>query len=471
MFTLDIPLGPELSEEQAREIFAQGEEAVVWALLQQAKIIADAQAAQAKSDNDSPATPSGMKPTHTKPNASKNRRRKKKSGRKKGHLGSRRKKPDHVDQTKDHRADSCPDCGGPLNRCAETRTRYTEDIPEVIQPVVTEHVIHRDWCPNCKKKVEPPVLDALPKATLGHRLLVLTAWLHYGLGNTLSQIVEIFNFHLQMKVTPGGLLQMWYRLQEVLYPWYEEIQNEALDSSALHGDETGWRVNGITHWLWCFSTERLTYFLIDHSRGRSAVLKFFIREFAGILITDFWSAYNAVVCAVRQKCLVHLLRDLLKVEKYKSTSKDWPEFAKKLRRLIGDAIRLWRRREEFSAATYKSRRDRILQRLADLIEQDWENGEARRLVKRMRRHQKELFTFLDHENVPFENNHAERTIRPAVIIRKNSYGNRSEAGANAQAVLMSIFSTLKKRGYNPMQIIVQALRTYVQTGKLPPLPK
>jgi transposase len=58
-----------------------------------------------------------------------------------------------------------------------------------------------------------------------------------------------------------------------------------------------------------------------------------------------------------------------------------------------------------------------------------------------------------------------------VIIRKNSYANRSEAGADMQAVLMSIFRTLKQRGHNPLQIIVSALRTYLITGKLPPLPE
>jgi len=41
---------------------------------------------------------------------------------------------------------------------------------------------------------------------------------------------------------------MWYRLQEVLFPWYEQIQQEALASAVLHGEETGWRVAGKTHW-------------------------------------------------------------------------------------------------------------------------------------------------------------------------------------------------------------------------------
>lgn len=169
-----------------------------------------------------------------------------------------------------------------MNRCADTRKRYVEDIPD-IAPEVTEHTIHRDWCPKCRKKVEPPVPDAL----LGNRALVLSAWQHYALGNTVSQIVEVFNFHLQLPLTSGGLMQMWYRLQAVLFAWYEQIRTESLQSATLHADETGWRVNGKTHWLWCFSNSDATYYMIDRSRGSPALAKFFIEEFSGTLVSDF----------------------------------------------------------------------------------------------------------------------------------------------------------------------------------------
>ena len=463
----DVLRGGLLSEAQARTIVARGPEAAVFAILELSKQLAEQKTRTASESHQTPATPSGMKPPYRKPPP---KSRKRQPGAKKGHPGSRREVPERIDRRVKHRAKRCPDCGGKLKRCNETRTRYTEDIPEV-QPEVTEHTIHRDWCPKCKKQVEPTVPDALPGNILGNRVLVLSAWLHYGLGNTLSQIVEVFNFHLQLKLTPGGLVQMWYRLQAILYTWYEKIQQQALCSAVLHADESGWRVDGKTHWLWCFTTRDLTYYMIDRSRGSPALRKFFIAEFAGTLVTDFWGSYNAVVCALRQTCLVHLLRELEHTEKYKSPSEHWPAFSKKLRRLIGDAIRLWRRKAELPDATYSSRRDRILARLQQLIDTPWEGSHAKRLIKRLRRHQKDLFTFLDQPNVPFENNAAERAIRPAVIIRKNSYGNRSQRGADSQAVLMSIFRTLKQRGHDPIRTIVSALTVYLTTGQLPPLPE
>jgi transposase len=460
-------LGLDLTEAQAREIFRQGEEAVVFALLHQAQLLAEAQQRQVSASHTvSPSTPSGMQPVYTKPPTATRRKR---PGRKDGHAGAWRSRPEHADQTREHRLPCCPHCRGELQRCQQVRRRYIEDIPADIKPVVTEHVIHRDWCPHCRKHVEPVVPDALPGAMLGNRVVVLSAWLHYGLGQTLSQIVEVFGHHLHLKLTPGGLVQMWRRFGALLEGWYEQIHAQAQQAAALHADETGWRVNGKTHWLWCFSTTQETLYLIDRSRAGPALRKFFREEFAGTLICDFWGAYNAVVCSRKQRCLVHLLRDLDYVETYRTLDEDWPAFAKTLRRLIGDGIRLWKR-DAVPAQEYASRRARLTARLQALIAGPWEHPEARRLLKRLRRHQDELFTFLDVAGVPFENNHAERAIRPAVIIRKNSQCNRSQQGAHTQALLMSVYRTLKQRGHPPIDTMTQAIRTYLNTAQLPPLP-
>jgi transposase len=434
----------------------------VFALLQMAKLLAESR----RKPGDAPSTPSGMKPVYTKETTP---RRRKKPGRKKGHEGSRRPRPPVIHQHVVLRLERCPTCATKVTACNDSRTRIVEDIPENITPVVTQYTIHRDWCPCCKQRVEPKVADALPGAQIGNHVLVLSSWLHYGLGVTLDQITSVFNFHLHFQLTPGGLVNMWYRLQDILFPWYEQIQTQALAAKTLFADETGWRVKGKTWWLWCFTTNDLTYYMIDRCRGSPLLRKFFKKEFQGILITDFWGPYNAVQCMAKQKCIPHLLRDMLSVQKYQKPGQSWQIFAKRLRRLLHDAMRLSKHSER-SAPDYESKRQRIHARLQKIIDHQWKDKNARRLVKRLRRHAQELFTFLDHPEVPYDNNTAERAIRPAVIIRKNSYANRSEAGADMQAMLMSIFRTLKQRGHNPLQTIVSALRSYLITGQLPPLP-
>jgi transposase len=80
-------------------------------------------------------------------------------------------------------------------------------------------------------------------------------------------------------------------------------------------------------------------------------------------------------------------------------------------------------------------------------------------------------TFVEFEGVPSGNNHAEREVRPAVLMRKASYGNPSEAGVGTRAVLMSVCRTLKNRGLDPLQTILDALRNYATAGTITPLPE
>lgn len=416
-----------------------------------------------------PATPSAMVPVYAKPPVKK--RRGKKPGAKDGHPGSRRKTPPRIDARVGHRLESCPCCGGALQRCKRTRTRLIEDIPQDITPVVTEHTIHRDFCPSCKKHVEPVVPDAMPSATLGHHVVALSSWFHYGLGVTLGQTRDLLGSHLHAEVTAGGLVDAWGRMAQALRPWYEQIGQELRATACLHADETGWRVDGQTHWLWCFCDTQSCLYLIDRSRGGPALRRFFTEAFAGTLVSDFWSAYERVCCDDRQYCLVHLLRELEKVDE-RNASFAWQAFAKLLRRLVKDGIRL-RKRPDFTPERYRRRITLINRRLNKLADDAadgvYADADARRLGERISRHRDHLFTFLDRPHVTFDNNHAERQIRPAVIQRKNILCNRSAGGADTQAVLMSIFRTLKLRGLDATKTIASALRELLQTGTLPPL--
>lgn len=460
-----------LTDQQAQRLSAIDRDLIKLAFLASARHVAEMNAKiaelQAKLGGPpkiDPATPSGQRPIYTKPPAPK---RKGKPGAKPGHAPARRPEPQRIDDRKEHRLESCPCCGGQLQRCDRKRTRTVEDILEDLHTVVTEHTVHRDYCPACKKHVEPVVPDALPNAKIGNRAVALSAWLHYGVGVSISQVQELLGGQFQTHLSAGGLVAIWQRLAEVLEPWYVQIGLDAKASAVLHADETGWRMNGKTWWLWCFANKLTCYYMLDPSRGSPALEKFFAEAFDGVLVTDFWAAYNAF-CHERQCCLVHLLRELEKVDE-RNSSAEWKAFAKMLRRLVRDGIRL-RKREDFTPEKYRSRIHRIDRRLVALSDATYRDADAARLAKRLWRHTDELFTFLDYPEVTFDNNLAERMIRPAVILRKISQSNRSEKGAAVQAVLMSIYRTLKLRGHDALATITSALRTYLTTGQLPPLP-
>jgi len=144
-------------------------------------------------------------------------------------------------------------------------------------------------------------------------------------------------------------------------------------------------------------------------------------------------------------------------------------FSKKLKRLIKDALRLGIHRPQLTPQVYARRCHGVSQRLAGLITQPYPDRHCCRLVKRLKRHQNELFTFLQYPEVPADNNHTERMIRPAVIARKNSYCNHSQKGADTQAILMSIFRTLHLREQDAIVILEGALKAYCRNGSLPPL--
>ncbi|MCC6680423.1 MAG: IS66 family transposase [Phycisphaeraceae bacterium] len=443
----------------ARTLPQLGDEAVTFFALAMADHVSALQA-------PSPSTPSAMIPVYAKPPADK--RRRKSPGARPGHAGTRRPTPPVIDDRKEHRLAACPHCHGQLQRCKRTRTRITEDIPEQIQPQVTEHTIHRDYCPICDKHVEPVVPDAMPNATLGHHVIALSSWFHYGLGISIGQVRDILAGHLHTRISAGGLLDGWRRLAEALSPWYQQIEQEAKAGAVLHADETGWRVDGMTYWLWCFANHRTCFYMIDQSRGSPALQKFFVEAYQGTLVTDFWAAYESIEAADRQKCIPHLLRELIKVDEH-NTSMQWKGFARQLRRLLKDGLKL-RKRPDFTRERYANRIRLIHRRLCALADASYIDADTKRLGQRLSKHRDELFTFLDTAGVPPDNNHAERQIRPAVIMRKNQLGNRSEQGAATQATLMSIYRTLRLRGHDPTKTIAAALRELLQSGKLPPLP-
>lgn len=406
----------------------------------------------------SPTTPSGMIPVYLKPSHGK---RKKRPGRKPGHPGVSRISPDKVSDYKEHILDHCPDCHAPLNKPVKSYRRYIEDVPQ-IEPVVTEHTVYGYWCSQCRKIVFPRVSDALPNSMIGLRLVVFTAWLHYLVGVSVSNLVKMLSVVSTIKISAGGLTQAWKNLAFTIEPLYSEIGCKAAGSAVLNADETGWRLNGATHWLWCFATKKLCYYVITKSRGSPVVEEVLGTIFKGILISDFLGAYNKISALAKQRCFYHLFTELVKVDKHNSSS-EWRAFRKKLSRLLKDAIRLSDKQSRLRPEDFIRKKGRFYKRLDRLLITDHECKDAKRLIKRLKRHKNELFTFLEHKGVSPYNNHAEQQMRKAVLVRKVSQQNRSEQGVKAQAILMTLFRTAELQGQNPVETVLSAVKNTIES--------
>jgi len=409
-----------------------------------------------------PTTPSGMTPTYLKP---KSHRRPRRPGRKKGHAGVSRLRPESIDHFKEHTLERCPDCQTPLKEPIKEYKRYTEDIPLIEKPQVTEHTVHGYWCPRCKKVVQAPVTDAPPNAMIGLRLVVFSAWLHYLVGVSVNNIVRILSVVCRFNISAGGLTQAWKNLAGILEPAYRDIGQRVSASAVLNADETGWRLNGITHWLWGFTTNNLCYYLITKSRGSPVVEQVLGTLFKGILICDFWGAYNKISALAKQRCFYHLFTELAKVDK-KNPSSQWKAFRKKLARLLKDAIRLQERKDPARMETFDRRKKRLYDRLDQFLQANYEDKDAKRLIKRLKRHKKELLTFLEYANVSPYNNHAEQQMRKPVITRKISQQNRSEQGAKTHAILMTLFRSAELQGKNPVEALLSMAKAAINNKTL-----
>ena len=448
-----------MTPEQARALLELPVEQAVERLLElahKAELWEAHQAAhstEAEAAND-PIQPSGSIPPYRKPV---HRGRRKRPGRKHGHPGACRPAPSHIDEQRHHTLRTCPHCDSPLGAPIRHHRRIIEDLPAVTTALAHEHIIEGYWCPRCREIVTPTVTDALPNATLGLRVVVYSAWLHYLLGVSVDHVVRLLAVGFGFRVSPGGLTQAWGKLADQLAPYYDQIARHVRSAAVLHADETCWRVNGVTHWLWGFCTPSLCYFLIDPHRSSAVVARVLGQLFDGFLVCDFYAAYNAVEAWAKQRCIWHLFAELKRVDQ-RNASTDWREFRRRLHRLFKDAMRLKIRQAELDPALYAHKKTRIHRRLDALINATCTDDDAARLRKRLANFRGELLTFLDHAIVTPANDLGERQMRKPVANRKICQQNRSERGAATYAMLLSLFRTAELQGEHPVEFVLELTR-------------
>jgi len=360
----------------------------------------------------------------------------KKPGRPKGHEGTGRKKPEDIDQRKSLALKVCPHCGGKIKKKGK-RKRYTTDI-QPGKASNTEWDIQRSYCSKCHKIVEPIVATALPNSRFGLTLALYITFLSV-LGITLSKIRVILLHDYGLQVSKAMLANTIEQLANYLGSDYEKLRQQLLKESDVFADETSHPIHGKNGWLWTFIGKTVAYLTVEKSRGQKVVKKV-LSSYNGILHSDFWSAYNILKCD-KQKCLAHLKRHLHFV-KEKKVGKELKWYAVRLLNLLRYAANENKHTPEFRAFCEK--------RLHTIINKEYADKDCCRLNKTLRRHSREIFLFTEKETET-TNNKAERSIRPWVIKRKNTYGSYSIEGAKAHAVMASFYQTSQLQGleYEP----------------------
>lgn len=397
-------------------------------------------------------------PAKRKPKDKSGRPRRSKSphlwGRKKGHIGSTRPVPDQIDKEIDLKLTTCPNCQNPLGESKH----YDEHIQEEIIPARVEATRYRHWeywCGRCQVHIRAPYsIEEIPHAHLGPRALSVMALLkyHYVLpGNKIKSILYELS---GLNVSEGGIAQALQRLGEYLNTESESILEWIRQAAYKHADETGWKINGKNHWLWAFCNEMWAYYFIHRSRGANVPRAIIGDPVKGTLISDFHAAYGKLQ-GKKQKCLVHLKREM-KACLGKDPPLDYREPYEKLRRILSDAVALDGRRARLSPLDFQRKTRHLKKRLFEFASGTYSNANWKRLSKRLLKHLDEMFTFLDQPGLPKDNNPAERSIRPHVIVRNRSFQNRTTEGAAAHSTLTSIIYSALLQKRNALEEIQKA---------------
>lgn len=371
------------------------------------------------------------------------KKRHKKPGQKKGHAGKSRKRPEHIDARVTIDQETCSICGK-STLSAKPTDSYTHTVTDIVpaRPVVTEYTVNRRYCSTCRKQVSPPVPGVLPNEVFGLRLMLLIVSLKL-LGLSYEKISGHFQLLFNLNITDAAINHAVMKVAEAFGPRYNQLVDDLQKEKNVHGDETIWPVNGKNHWLWAFVGRWTVIYEVDQSRGKGVPARV-LSGYAGTVTSDSWPAWNHVGSS-HQKCLVHYLREIEETIRYKNPGKEFHPFGKRLRRILKGAIRSDKYRRAKDRLKSKAR---LEQRIEVLISARYKERNCLRLVKRLKREKGMLFTFLENEECDWNNNAAERAIRPSVVVRKVTYGNRSITGAKAHAVLMSIKETCRLRGEN-----------------------
>lgn len=419
-----------------------------------------------KSDKTPPADPGAKQAAPSAP---------KKRGGKFGHLGWFRKKPEKIDRVEEVRLKCCPDCGSKeITACRNKK--ISEHIQEDIILPRVESVLYRHheyYCKGCKKVVSSFGHDEMANSYIGPKAKALAAFLRYGVKISERDVKNLFEKAFNLNIVHSSIAGFRDQLRRAGSPLYEALKKSLRCGSFIHADETGWNVDGKNHWLWKFSNKRICVSHIDQSRGQKVVEEIIGNEYDGIIISDFLSAYNKIGAKGKQRCLVHLLRDLKKVRRYWHDDEEILHYISRLKKIIEDAIELHKQyRGKPWDQAYLDTRAFLESAIKDFAFPNPNKRVLKRFANRLARHREELLTFLYEKDIDYHNNHAEQQIRPDVIFRKITNGNRSLKGVQCHNVIASILQTTKLNKIDPIgtfeNILLRAKQYPLLTALSPP---
>jgi predicted RecB family nuclease len=314
---------------------------------------------------------------------------------------------------------------------------------------VSKYIIDHYKCQSCGKRFPSDVYE-----WTRHR---------YGLQFLAYVIHSIIALHIPQFKLSGSMLTLFgyqvaqptlnglkRRAAELYQGAYDEIKQTLLNGKLIHADETHLSTKSSSGYVWVFTSMEEVIYLWSATREGN-VAEQFLSGFNGVLVSDFYSAYDLISCA-QQKCLVHLIRDLnedvLKEPFNEEMKALVHEFTALLRPVIETIDRFG-----LKAHFLKKHRVEVARFYDRLLTREYKTELAQKAQDRFKRNKGKLFTFLDHDNVPWNNNNAEHAIKAFAALRNVIESHSTESGIRDYLVLLSIFQTCEYRGIDFLKFL------------------
>ena len=360
----------------------------------------------------------------------------KRPGRPKGHPGAQRVIPEQIDEQVEVPLQACPNCGTAITE-VEPIVRYIEEI-EPARPKVTLVTTYQGECPGCGSVYSSHPLQTAPgpggsKVQLGPRALAIATQLNKQHGLTMRKTCLVLQQLTGLRLTPGGLALAVQRAASKLESDYDALKTKLRASAAVFADETSWWVGEPGWWLWTFTNDQATLYAVENSRGSQVVLDTLGPDFPGMLVSDCLASYDPPAYR-KHKCIAHHCQAIKKARERPDTRDD--SYLKQWTHLFAVVRAIWKHGARLPCEPERLREwaDRLLE---TAVVQPGDVAVRNRLAKQ-REH---LLGCLDEPAAEPTNNRAERALRPAVIARKLSCGNKTEPGKRAWEILASLTTT------------------------------
>jgi|LNFM01.2.fsa_nt_gb transposase len=402
--------------------------------------------------------PPSSDPPSTPPPPTRRNKNKRNKGGQKGHKGTHRAllPPEQVDAFVVCKPTTCSGCKKPIagHDQAPQRHQVHELAPKLIH--TTEYQLHELTCP-CGAHTRAPLPSGVGLSPFGSSIQALTAVLVGGFKLSHAGVVEMMRDVFGLSMSTGAVTNTLVRASNALEPVYDEARDAARKAEVAHADETSWRVGAKKAWLWVLCTPLLEVLRVAKGRSEVSGRKLLGRVFKGTLVTDRYAVYGRIA-SKQQYCHAHLYRDWFKVEQRGGEDE---AIGLHLRRLTRRLLRAHRRkrREGLTQNWLRKQLVPIQRSYAEWLVHGFEQGSAktRELCSRLHASQSKLWTFVMDESVEPTNNRAERALRHAVLLRKNSYGNDSARGARFMERLLTVRGSLRRQGQRLLSFVVDCI--------------